>query len=100
MEGYHLNATHPKTIRPRSPTEMSEYVPGNDYFSAYRLHCKPGLPEPGSTSPGSDQIDPVSDENRFSFVFNVFPNLVVSSNAHRTMYICVRPQSAGRVALR
>lgn len=95
MEGYHLNATHPQTLRPITPTELCEYVPGNGYFSAYRAHYTPESPQRVPHHPALS-----SAERRYSFLFSVFPNLVVTYMPHQTIYLCLRPLSAGRVALR
>ncbi|TWB85964.1 phenylpropionate dioxygenase-like ring-hydroxylating dioxygenase large terminal subunit [Bradyrhizobium macuxiense] len=107
MEGYHLNATHPKTLGTRSGSELSEHVPGNGHFSAYRSHYKPGAPQRTEAftlgrgnAPQREAVAPSREESPFSFNFSVFPNLLVSSNFHRTAYVCLMPLSIDRVELR
>ena len=95
MEGYHLNVTHPRTLRPVTPTELCEYVPGNGHYSAYRAHYTPTAPQ---RSPHHPDLSP--EERRFSFLFSVFPNLVVTYMPHQTIYLCLRPVGVNRVALR
>ncbi|MBP0594877.1 aromatic ring-hydroxylating dioxygenase subunit alpha [Paraburkholderia sp. LEh10] len=95
MEGYHLNATHPTTLRPRSPSELSEHVTGNGYFSAYRSHYTPESPQREPFHP-----DLTEAERRHSLIFSVFPNLVVTYMPHQTIYLLLRPASTGSVAIR
>lgn len=95
MEAYHLNSTHPRTLRPVTPTELCEYVPGNGHYSAYRAHYTPTSPQ---RAPHHPDLSP--EERRFSFLFSVFPNLVVTYMPHQTIYLCLRPVGVNRVALR
>ncbi|GAB3626419.1 (2Fe-2S)-binding protein [Pandoraea terrae] len=95
MEGYHLNATHPKTLRPTTPSELSEYVPGNGHFSAYRSHY---TPESAQRAPFHPELS--AAERRYSFIFSVFPNLVVTYMPHQSIYLLLRPASTGSVAIR
>lgn len=95
MEGYHLNATHPRTLRPVTPTELCEYVEGNGHFSAYRAHY---TPESAQRVPHHPDLS--EKERRFSFLFSVFPNLVVTYMPHQTVYLCLRPKTADSVAIR
>jgi choline monooxygenase len=95
MEGYHLNATHPRTLRPVTPTELCEYVPGNGHYSAYRAHYTPDSPQ---RTPFHADLTAV--ERRSSFLFSVFPNLVATYMPHQTIYLCLRPAATDRVALR
>lgn len=95
MEGYHLNATHPRTLRPVTPTELCEYVPGNGHFSAYRAHYTLDSPQ---RTPFHEKLTQI--ERRSSFLFSVFPNLVVTYMPHQTIYLCLRPVATDQVALR
>lgn len=95
MEGYHLNATHPRTLRPVTPTELCEYVPGNGHFSAYRAHYTPDSPQ---RTPFHEDL--TQSERRSSFLFSVFPNLVVTYMPHQTIYLCLRPAATDQVAIR
>ena len=42
MEGYHLDVTHPTTLRPLTPTSRCEYVPSNGNFNAYYSYYEAG----------------------------------------------------------
>jgi choline monooxygenase len=95
MEGYHLNATHPRTLRPVTPTELCEYVPGNGHFSAYRAHYTPDSPQ---RTPFHEDL--TQSERRSSFLFSVFPNLVVTCMPHQTVYLCLRPAATDQVAIK
>ena len=95
MEGYHLNATHPRTLRPVTPTELCEYVEGNGHFSAYRAHY---TPESAQRAPHHPEL--TTEERRYSFLFSVFPNLVVTYMPHQTVYLCLRPKTVESVAIR
>ena len=95
MEGYHLNATHPRTLRPVTPSELCEYVEGNGHFSAYRAHYTPDSPQ---RAPFHPELSP--QERRYSFLFSVFPNLVVTYMPHQTVYLCLRPKTVDSVAIR
>lgn len=95
MEGYHLNATHPRTLKPVTPTELCEYVEGNGHFSAYRAHYTPDSAQRAPHHPELSQ-----EERRFSFLFSVFPNLVVTYMPHQTVYLCLRPKTVDSVAIR
>lgn len=95
MEGYHLNATHPTTLRPTTPSELCEYVPGNGRFSAYKSHYTPE-----STQRAPFHPDLSAAERRHSLIFSVFPNLVVTYMPHQSIYLLLRPASTGSVAIR
>jgi phenylpropionate dioxygenase-like ring-hydroxylating dioxygenase large terminal subunit len=51
MEGYHLDVTHPKTLRPLTPTALCEHVPSNGHFNAYYSYYDPDYPERGPFPP-------------------------------------------------
>lgn len=95
MEGYHLNATHPRTLRPVTPTELCEYVPGNGAFSAYISHYTESAPQRVPFHPG---LSP--EARRYSFLFSVFPSFVITVMPHQSIYLCLRPVSVNEVALR
>jgi len=95
MEGYHLTATHTTTLHPITPTELCEKIEGDDAFTGYRAHYNPATPERGPFPPGLTR-----EEQRCSPLFCVFPNLVFSVAPHFTLYVCLRPETVDRVALR
>lgn len=95
MEGYHLNATHPTTLRPTTPSELCEHVPGNGHFSAYKSHY---TPESEQRAPFHPELS--AAERRHSFLFSVFPNLVVTYMPHQSIWLLLRPASTGSVSIR
>ena len=95
MEGYHLSATHPKTLDPYTPTSLCRYVPGTDHYAAYKAHYRPVSPQRNPYHP-----DLTAEERRYSFLFNVFPSFVVTYISHLTIYLCLRPAGPDRVAIR
>lgn len=95
MEGYHLDVTHPKTLRPLTPTRLCEYVPSNGYFNAYYSYYDPSFPERGPFPPNL-----TDKERRCSFMFGVFPNLVVAAAPNILIYLCLMPDSSNSVKIR
>lgn len=95
MEGYHLSATHAKTLHPITPTALCEKIPGNDAFTGYKAHYNPSTPERGPF-----HADLTKEEQRFSGLYCIYPNLVFSVAPHFTLFLCLRPAGADAVALR
>ena len=95
MEGYHLDVTHPKTLRPLTPTALCEHVPSNGHFNAYYSYYDPDYPERGPFPPKL-----TDKEKRCSFMFGVFPNLVVAAAPSILIYLCLSPRSSDVVNIR
>jgi choline monooxygenase len=95
MEGYHLFATHPKTLQPMTPTQLCRKVPGEDRWTAYRSYYDPEFPPRG---PFHD--DMTEDEQRNSVLFNIFPSFVVAVAANYTLFLCLRPHGVDKVSIR
>lgn len=95
MEGYHLFATHPKTLQPMTPTQLCRKVPGEDRWTAYRSYYDPEYPPRG---PFHD--DMTEDEQRNSVLFNIFPSFVVAVAANYTLFLCLRPNGTDKVSIR
>ena len=95
MEGYHLDVTHPKTLRPLTPTTLCEHVPSNGHFNAYYSYYDPDYPERGPFPPKL-----TDKEKRCSFMFGVFPNLVVAAAPSILIYLCLSPRSSDAVNIR
>ncbi|MFS4583661.1 aromatic ring-hydroxylating oxygenase subunit alpha [Phaeobacter sp. C3_T13_0] len=95
MEGYHLFATHPKTLQPMTPTQLCRKVPGEGRWTAYRSYYDPEFPPRGPF-----HEDMTEDEQRNSVLFNVFPSFVVAVAANYTLYLCLRPSGVDKVAIR
>ena len=95
MEGYHLFATHPKTLQPMTPTQLCRKVPGEERWTAYRSYYDPEFPPRGPF-----HADMTEDEQRNTVLCNIFPSFVVAVAANYTLYLCLRPAGVGRVAIR
>ncbi|WP_318340048.1 aromatic ring-hydroxylating dioxygenase subunit alpha [Defluviimonas sp. D31] len=95
MEGYHLFATHPKTLQPMTPTQLCRKVPGEERWTAYRSYYDPDFPPRGPF-----HEDMTEDEQRNTVLFNIFPSFVVAVAANYTLYLCLRPAGVGKVAIR
>ncbi len=95
MEGYHLFATHPKTLQPMTPTQLCKKVPGEERWTAYRSYYDPAFPPRGPF-----HKDMTEDEQRNTVLFNIFPSFVVAVAANYTLYLCLRPAGADKVAIR
>lgn len=95
MEGYHLFATHPKTLQPMTPTQLCRKVPGEDRWTAYRSYYAPDFPPRGPF-----HADMTADEQRNTVLFNIFPSFVVAVAANYTLYLCLRPAGVESVAIR
>lgn len=95
MEGYHLDVTHPKTLRPLTPTGLCERVPPEGQYNAYYSYYDPKYPERGPFPPNL-----TDKEKRCSFMFGVFPNLVVAAAPSILIYLCLSPNSSNSVNIR
>ncbi len=95
MEGYHLDVTHPKTLKPLTPTGLCEYVESDGQFNAYYSYYDPSYPERGPFPPNL-----TDKEKRCSFMFGVFPNLVVAIAPNILIYLCLRPNTSNSVNIR
>ncbi|MDA0706154.1 MAG: aromatic ring-hydroxylating dioxygenase subunit alpha [Proteobacteria bacterium] len=95
MEGYHLDITHPKTLKPLTPTGLCEYVPSDGNFNAYYSYYDPSYPERGPFPPNL-----TDKEKRCSFMFGVFPNLVVAAAPNVLIFLCLSPNTANSVNIR
>lgn len=95
MEGYHLDVTHPKTLRPLTPTGLCEYVPSEGQYNAYYSYYDPKYPERGPFPPNL-----TDKEKRCSFMFGVFPNLVVAAAPGILIFLCLSPNTCNSVNIR
>ena len=95
MEGYHLFATHPKTLQPMTPTHLCRKVTGERRWTAYRSYYDPEYPPRGPFHP-----DMTKDEQQHSVLFNVFPSFVFAVAANYTLYLCLRPKGPHKVGIR
>ncbi len=95
MEGYHLSAAHLKTLHPMTPTSLCRKIPCQPGITAYTSGYVPSWPERGPYHP-----DLTAEERRYSVLFSVFPNLVISIVPNVTLYMIVRPINAGTVGIK
>ncbi|AXI53357.1 Carnitine monooxygenase oxygenase subunit (plasmid) [Pseudoseohaeicola sp. NH-UV-7] len=95
IEGYHLFATHPKTLEPMTPTQLCRKVPGQEAWTAYRSYYHPDFPPRGPF-----HVDMTEDEQRNSVMGNIFPCFVFGVAANYTLYLCLRPRGPDKVAIR
>lgn len=94
MEGYHLSATHLRTLHPITPTSLCRKIPGTVDYTAYESHYHPDTPE---RTPYHPKLP--TEYRRHSTLFCVFPSFVVSYASHFTLYMCIRPAGTDAVAI-
>lgn len=95
MEGYHLDVTHPETLRPLTPTGLCERVATDGQYNAYYSYYDPKYPERGPFPPNLTER-----EKRCSFMFGIFPNLVVAAAPNILIFLCLSPGSSDSVNIR
>ena len=95
MEGYHLSATHFKTLHEMTPTALCKKVPGEAGFTAYRSYFPPHFPDRGPYHP-----DLTEDEKRNTILFCPYPSFVVALAPNFTFYLCLRPLGPDHVGVR
>lgn len=95
MEGYHIASTHPRTLQPITPTALCRKLPGGAAWTGYRSYYDPSVGERGPYHP-----DLTEDEKRNTVMLQVFPNLVIAVATHFTLFMCLRPEAADKVAIR
>jgi phenylpropionate dioxygenase-like ring-hydroxylating dioxygenase large terminal subunit len=95
MEGYHLSPMHPRTLHPYTPTELCVKGPSGDYFTTYWANHSASWPE--LTNPPENLT---AEEAHTTPMFWVAPNHVVAVSPLSTLYLCLRPNGAGEVAIR
>jgi phenylpropionate dioxygenase-like ring-hydroxylating dioxygenase large terminal subunit len=96
LEGYHLSATHLKTLHPITPTRLCQkFETTGDGFTGYRSFYDPEWPDRGPY-----HEDLTEDERRQTLITCAFPNLLLSVATHFTLHLCLRPVDADHVAIR
>ena len=95
MEGYHIASTHPRTLQPITPTALCRKLPGGAAWTGYRSYYDPSVGERGPYHP-----DLTDDEKRNTVMLQVFPSLVIAVATHFTLFMCLRPEAADKVAIR
>jgi choline monooxygenase len=95
MEGYHLSAAHAKTLHTITPTALCRKIATPQGMTAYTAGYAPSVPERG---PYPEALS--AQERRYSVLFSVFPNLLVSVAPNVTLYLLVQPVDADHVAIK
>ena len=95
IEGYHLSSTHRHTLHPTTPTKLCRKLPGEAQYAAYRSYYDPSVPDRGPY-----HQDLTEDEKRNSVMGCIYPCFLFGFATHYTLYMALRPVSAGKVALK
>ncbi len=95
MEGYHLSATHRKTLHKITPTRLCKKMGSDDGWTGYHAYYDPNYPPRGPFHP-----DLTEDEKIKSPMYGVYPNLVVGMATNFTLFMCLRPDGVDKVTIR
>ena len=95
MEGYHLSATHLKTLHKITPTKLCKKMVSGEAWTGYHAYYDPDYPPRGPFHP-----DLTEDETTNSPMYGVFPNLVVGMATNFTLFMCIRPNGPDKVRIR
>lgn len=95
LEGYHLSYTHLKTLHPITPTALCRKFPEGEGFTGYHAFYDPSCPDRGPF-----HEDLTAEERRNSILTCAYPNLLIAIATHYTLFLCIRPLGATRVAIR
>jgi phenylpropionate dioxygenase-like ring-hydroxylating dioxygenase large terminal subunit len=95
MEGYHLTPLHPETLHPVNPTRLCRhFAPGDGYFG-YDAGFSPTLPRSQKGHP--DLTDAQIDN---CVMFAVPPGLAVGCAGDYSSFLCIQPDTVGRVRVK
>ena len=92
MEGYHLSTVHYETLHPVTPTRLCEHFPAGEGYLGYYSGFPADLPQRGRYHP-----DLTDAERGYCVMFAIMPGLVAGVAGHMATFICLQPESAGRV---
>ena len=92
MEGYHLSTVHYETLHPVTPTRLCEHFPAGEGYLGYYSGFPADLPQRGLYHP-----DLMDAERNYSVMFAIMPGLVAGVSGHMATFICLQPESVGRV---
>jgi phenylpropionate dioxygenase-like ring-hydroxylating dioxygenase large terminal subunit len=95
MEGYHLSVAHAKTLHPMTPTSLCRKISAPAGMTAFTSGYNPDFPDRGPF-----HADLTDEERRYSVLFSVFPNCLISIVPNVTLYMLVRPVAPDRVAIK
>ncbi len=95
MEAYHLNAVHPETLLPFTPTGLSRKAADGDGFTSYYAH----YPETAA-SRGHGAPDLAPADRRYSTLFGVYPGHVASQVPAMLVSLSIHPLAVDRIRVR
>ena len=95
MEGYHLSATHHKTLHKITPTRLCKKMGSDEGWTGYHAYYNPSYPPRGPFHP-----DLTEDEKSKSPMYGIYPNLVVGMATNFTLFMCLRPDGVDKVKIR
>ena len=95
MEAYHLSVTHRKTLHAITPTSLARKLPDGEGYTAYASGYAPDFPQRAPFHPDLDE-----QERKQSLLYCIYPSFVATTAPNCTLYMCIRPDGAGRVAIR
>ena len=95
MEGYHLSATHLKTLHKITPTKLCKKMVNGEGWTGYHAFYNPEYPPRGPFHP-----DLTEEERTNSPMYGIYPNLVVGMATNFTLFMCLRPDGTDRVKIR
>ena len=92
MEGYHLTPLHRSTLHPVNPTRLCSHFPAGDAYFGYNAGYSSDIER--STKGHPDLTEPEIDN---CVMFAVPPGLVSGCGGDYSSFICVQPETIGRV---
>jgi len=96
LEGYHLSATHFKTLHSVTPTRLCrKFEKVGEGYTGYHSHYDEDHPDRGPY-----HEDLTDEERRNSLLTCAYPSFLIGIATHYTVFLCLRPVSADKVAIR
>lgn len=95
MEGYHLTPLHRTTLHPMNPTKLASHIPPGEGWFGYNAGFSPDLPRSYKGHP-----DLTDGEATNCVMLAVPPGLVSGCSGDYSSFICVQPESVGRVRVK
>lgn len=95
MDGYHLSAVHPQSLRPLTPTSLCETLSGNNAYTGYIANYAKAAPVRRNHSKLLTE-----EQKRQSRLFCIYPSLVVSVSPDTLVYLSMQPQGPEKVRVK
>ncbi|WP_424830180.1 aromatic ring-hydroxylating oxygenase subunit alpha [Ruegeria sp.] len=96
LEGYHLSATHLKTLHAITPTKLCQkFEEWGEGYTGYHAVYDPDWPDRGPFHEDLNEF-----ERRNSLLTCAYPSFLLSVATHFTLFLCLRPIDADHVAIR